>query len=293
MCNKMHSQPQPASCFLALGDARRLDFLRDESIHLVVTSPPYGSLKEYPAAPGQLGNWHSYEDFLKELDRVWAECLRVLVPGGRICCVVGDICLSRRKAGRHHVLPLASDITVRARSVGFDVLTPIVWLKVANISLEASRSSRFLGKPYLPNGVIKNDRETIVMLRKSGGYRKPTAEMEKLSRIAKDNYFRWFQPTWSDVTGASTKEHPAPFPLEIPLRLIQMFSFAGDLVLDPFVGTGTTARAALRTGRNAIGLDIEHRYLQMALRNIRSEADHRQWMPAARQSSFLSIPATP
>jgi site-specific DNA-methyltransferase (adenine-specific) len=174
------------------------------------------------------------------------------------------VCLSRRKAGRHHVLPLASDITVRARHLGFDALTPIIWLKVANIKLEASRSSRFLGKPYLPNGIIKNDRETIVMLRKPGGYRKPTERMEELSKITKQDYFKWFQPVWSDVTGASTRNHPAPYPLEIARRLIHMYSFVGDWVLDPFLGTGTTTRAALAANRNAIGVDVEPKYARYA-----------------------------
>lgn len=203
----------PSTHKFFLGDARELGVLRDESVHLVVTSPPYGNLKEYPKHDGQLGNMGSYDDFLDELDKVWEECARILVPGGRVCAVVGDVCLSRRRAGRHHVLPLAADIQVRARTLGLDVLTPIIWLKVSNIKLEASRSSRFLGKPYLPGGVIKNDRETIVMLRKPGGYRKPTSKMEAESRIAKDDYFKWFAPLWADVTGASTKDHPAPYPL--------------------------------------------------------------------------------
>ena len=253
---------------LVLADARRLSFLEDQSVHLVVTSPPYGSLKRYPERAHQLGNLEKYEDFLTELDKIWAECRRVLVPGGRICCVVGDVCLSRRKAGRHHVLPLSADITTRARSIGFDVLTPIIWLKVSNISMEASKSTRFLGKPYLPNGVIKNDRETILMLRKSGGYRNPTPEMEELSRIGKEEYFRWFAPVWSDVTGASTRYHPAPFPRTIADRLVRMFSFVGDTVLDPFVGTGTTVEAAVMAGRNGVGVDIEPRYLEMSSRRI-------------------------
>lgn len=264
----MDARNGAASYLLARADARDLSFLQDQSVHLVVTSPPYGSLKEYPSRNGQLGNWPSYEEFLDELDRVWSECLRVLVPGGRVCCVVGDVCLSRRKAGRHHVLPLASDITVRARRLGFDALTPIIWLKVANIRLEASRSSRFLGKPYLPNGMIKNDRETILMLRKPGGYRKPTHQMEEASRISKQEYFKWFQPVWSDVTGASTRTHPAPFPLEIPRRLIQMFSFVGDHVLDPFVGTGTSLEAAVEAGRKGIGVDIEPAYLGIARQRL-------------------------
>jgi len=255
------------------GDARDLSQLPNESVHLVVTSPPYGNLKEYPEAEGQLGNIEAYEDFLSELDRVWAECERVLVPGGRVCAVVGDICLSRRRAGRHHVLPLAGDIQVRARSIGLDSLTPIIWLKVSNITLEASRSSRFLGKPYLPGGVIKNDRESILFLRKPGGYRKPTAEMESLSKIAKDDYFKWFSPIWSDVPGASTRDHPAPYPLEIAHRLISMFSFVGDTVLDPFAGTGTTAVAAAAIGRNSISVDVQDSYVLMAAKRLASRQE--------------------
>jgi site-specific DNA-methyltransferase (adenine-specific) len=242
-------------------DARRLDQVVPEgSAHLVVTSPPYGSLKAYPEGEGQLGNLLDYNQFLDELDQVWRRCLQVLVPGGRMCVVVGDICLSRRRAGRHYVLPLSADIQVRCRQIGFDVLTPIIWLKVANIKLEASRSTRFLGKPYLPGGIVKNDRETILMLRKPGGYRKPTSDMEARSRISKADYYRWFSPIWSDVAGASTRDHPAPYPVEIPRRLISMFSFAGDTVIDPFSGLGTTAQAAAMTGRHSVSLEIEPRY---------------------------------
>jgi site-specific DNA-methyltransferase (adenine-specific) len=258
----MSSHPLFGRQLLLQGVARTLS-LPDSSIQLVVTSPPYGPLKEYREGVGQLGNLSSYDEFLTELDKAWAECLRVLVPGGRVCCVVGDVTLSRRKAKRHQVLPLSSDIMVRARAMGFDVLTPIYWFKVGNIRMEASKSSRFLGKPYLPNGIIKNDRETILMLRKPG-YRKPTAEMEELSRIPKEDYFHWFSQLWMDVPGASTRHHPAPFPLEIPRRLVQMFSFVGDTVLDPFVGSGTTVQAAVQLGRNAIGIDIDDSYLALA-----------------------------
>ncbi len=269
--------PYPTTHTFYLADARELGVIADESVHAVVTSPPYGNLKEYPATRGQLGNIESYEEFLEQLDKVWAECQRILVPGGRVCAVVGDVCLSRRKAGRHRVLPLAADIQVRARRFGLDVLTPIIWLKVANITLEASRSSRFLGKPYLPGGVIKNDRETVVMLRKPGGYRKPSPLMERNSRIPKADYFRWFVPVWTDVTGASTRDHPAPYPLEIPRRLISMYSFVGDTVVDPFSGTGTTAQAAAMTGRNSISLEIERDYfVQSCKRFSRLESELSQ-----------------
>jgi site-specific DNA-methyltransferase (adenine-specific) len=252
------------------GDARHLDWLEDASVHLVVTSPPYGLLKTYVDAPGQLGNGDdptstvAYEEFLVELDRCWSECARVLVPGGRICCVVGDVCLSRRAAGRHHVLPLSSDIQVRARSLGLDALTPIRWLKVANIKLEASSSSWYLGKPNLPGGIVKNDIETIVMLRKPGGYRKPTAAMEAASFIPTEDYRRLFRPVWDDVRGESGRRwrHPAPYPVELSSRLIRMFSFVGDTVLDPFAGSGTTAVSALDWGRNSISVEIVREYVQ-------------------------------
>jgi DNA modification methylase len=251
------------SHLISQGDARDLSFIDSESVHLICTSPPYGSLKEYPDHPGQLGNMPDYDEFLDELDAVWTECLRILVPGGRVACVVGDVCISRRQGGRHHVLPLSADIQVRARKIGFDNLTPIRWLKVANMKLEASKSSRYLGKPNLPNGIVKNDLEHILFLRKPGGYRKPTSHMEKASRIETDDYVRYFSPVWTDVTGQIRRDHPAPYPPEIPRRLIRMFSFAGDTVVDPFSGTGTTALAAMETDRNSISVEIDPSYVAL------------------------------
>jgi len=254
------------------GDARDLSFIDSESVHLVCTSPPYAMLKAYPEHAGQMGNMAEYDDFLHELDRVWKECLRILVPGGRVACVVGDVCISRRKGGRHHVLPLSADIQVRAERIGFDNLTPIRWLKVANIVLEASRSSRFLGKPNLPNGVVKNDLEHILLLRKPGGYRSPTSAQQKLSFISTEEYSKWFSPIWADVSGQLRKGHPAPYPAEIPRRLIRMFSFVGDTVVDPFAGTGTTAVAALETGRSSISVEIDPGYLLLAEQRLRGQA---------------------
>lgn len=244
-------------------DARDLSSIATESVHFVCTSPPYASLIQYPDHQGQLGNIASYELFLEEMDKVWAECLRILVPGGRVACVVGDVCISRRQGGRHYVLPLSGDFQSRTRKIGFDNLTPIRWQKIANMKLEASKSGRFLGKPNLPNGIIKNDIENILFFRKPGGYRSPTPEMERLSKISTDDYVKWFSPVWTDVRGQMRKEHPAPYPVEVPKRLIRMFSFAGDTVVDPFGGTGSTAMAALETGRNSISIDIEPKYVSI------------------------------
>jgi DNA modification methylase len=261
------------------GDARDLHWIPDESIHLVVTSPPYGLLKEYSDVPGQLGNGDdptsvvAYEEFLDELDRCWTECERVLIPGGRICCVVGDICLSRRAAGRHHVLPLAADIQVRARRVGLDNLTPIRWLKVANVRLEASRSSWYLGKPNLPNGIVKNDVETIVMMRKPG-YRKPTADMELNSRIETEEYRELFAPVWEDIRGEQGRryKHPAPYPEVLASRLIRMYSFTEDIVLDPFMGSGTTLISAMDADRNSIGVEVVPEYAEIAAKRVQAGA---------------------
>jgi site-specific DNA-methyltransferase (adenine-specific) len=151
--------------------------------------------------------------------------------------------------------------------MGFDVLQGIVWLKVANIKLEASNSSRYLGKPNLPNGIVKNDTEHILFLRKPG-YRSPTARMEKESFIPNDEYSMLFRSVWDDIPGASLKHHPAPFPLEIARRLVRMFSFVGDTVLDPFGGTGTTALAALENGRSSVTYEVEPKYLPLILNRL-------------------------
>jgi len=257
---------------LVCGDARELSFIPDQSVHLVVTSPPYWTLKEYRDHPDQLGHVEDYEEFLAEVNKVWQHCYRVLVPGGRLVCVVGDVCLSRKENGRHLVMPLHADITVACRKLGFDNLNPIIWLKISNAVFEANKTSKFLGKPYEPNAIIKNDMEFILMQRKPGGYRQPTEEQRRVSRIPKEEFQEWCQQTWT-LTGASTREHPAPFPLELASRLVRMFSFVGDTVLDPFAGSGTTLLAAAKAQRNSIGTEIDPTYFQQAQRRLEAELE--------------------
>lgn len=252
------------------GDARDLSFLNDESVHLVVTSPPYWNLKRYNENPDQMGHIQDYETFLKELEKVWRHVYRVLVPGGRLVCVVGDVCVARRNFGRHLVFPLHADICVICRRIGFDNLNPIIWHKIANASYEVTNGSKFLGKPYEPNAIIKNDMEFILMQRKPGGYRKPSNAQRDASRISKDEFGSWFQQIWN-IPGESTRHHPAPFPLELANRLVRMFSFVGDTVLDPFCGSGTTMIAAFRTNRNSIGVEIDPDYCQLAARNLKAQ----------------------
>jgi len=255
---------------LILGDSRNLPFLPDESVHLIVTSPPYWNLKRYNENPRQLGHIDDYEMFLQELNKVFTHIFRILVPGGRMVCVVGDVCVSRKSFGRHLVFPLHADICVLCRKLGFDNLNPIIWNKISNASYEVSNGSKFLGKPYEPNAIIKNDIEFILMQRKPGGYRQPSLVQRRDSKLKKSDFDEWFQQIWR-IPGASTKKHPAPFPVELASRLVQMFSFSNDTVMDPFCGSGTTMVAALRSGRNSIGVDIDPEYCRMAAAYLKAE----------------------
>lgn len=268
-----------------LGDARDLSWIPSESVHLVVTSPPYWNLKQYERGnEDQMGDIAHYEHFLDELDKVWAECARVLVGGGRICCVVGDVCLSRKQAGRHYVMPLHADIQVRARKLGLDVLTPILWHKIANgVTEAAGNGAGFYGKPYQPGAVVKNDMEYILFLRKGGAYRTVGTQQKELSMLTRQELSTWFRSMWTDIKGASTKNgHPAPYPVELAERLVRMFSFAGDTVLDPFLGTGTTSLAALQSGRNSIGNEIEPRYVELSRQRLLAAAKQVRLFGATR-----------
>jgi DNA modification methylase len=276
---------------LRLGDARDLSFIPDASIHLVVTSPPYWNLKEYTRGnKSQLGDISGYELFLAELDKVWAECARVLVPGGRICCVVGDVCVPRKREGRHYVMPLHADIQVRSRRLGLDCLTPILWHKIANGVTEAKgNGAGFYGKPYQPGSIVKNDTEYILFMRKGGAYRSLQPIQKALSMLTKEEMQGWLRSGWSDLPGASTtkSKHPAPYPVELAERLIKLFSFAGDTILDPFVGTASTSAAAIKTGRNSVGVEIEQTYLEAARLKVDALARLKRMVGATRSEVIV------
>jgi DNA modification methylase len=262
----------PTRHVLVHGDARRMSKEKVGKVHLILTSPPYWTLKKYRDGSGQLGHIADYDEFIEELDRVWQRCFDSLVVGGRLICVVGDVCLSRRKnEGRHTVVPLHATIQEHCRKIGFDNLAPIIWHKIANAAYEVENGGGFLGKPYEPNAVIKNDVEFILMQRKPGGYRTPQDSARILSVVSAKDYQKWFQQIWNGVTGASTKDHPAPYPVELAERLIRMFSFVGDTVLDPFMGTGTTALAASKWGRNSVNFEIDADYLSFATKRLEEE----------------------
>jgi DNA modification methylase len=258
-------QARRTSHDLINGDARDASALADHSIHLAVTSPPYWTLKRYHEHDEQLGHVADYDEFMAALNEVWSNCYRALVPGGRLIINVGDVCLSRRKNnGRHTVVPLHATIQEHCKAIGFDNLAPIIWHKISSATYEVSGGGGFLGKPYEPNAVIKNDIEFVLMQRKPGGYRRPSARERVLSIISAENYQLWFRQIWSDIRGTSNPHHPAPYPLEFAERLVRMFSFVGDTVLDPFMGTATTNLACARWGRNSIGIELDKRYFDLA-----------------------------
>ncbi len=285
------SAPGSTQHRLRLGDARELDDLSDASVHLVLTSPPYWTLKQYAPHPAQLGAIEDYDEFHDQLDKVWAHCYRLLVPGGRLIVVVGDVCIARRRnKGRHLVRPLHADIAVRTRRLGFDYLTPILWHKIANANYEVDHGSSFLGKPYEPNAIIKNDVEYILMLRKPGAYRRPTDIQRQRSKIGRDEFVKWFRSFWTDIPGSSTRDHPAPYPVELAYRLIRMFSFVGDTVFDPFVGTGTTSVAAIRSCRHSIGVEVDPRYFRLAVERVRAEAAQGRLLFESSRSGRKTAP---
>lgn len=270
------AQTTPSSHFFYNQDCRSMEVIPDRSVHLVVTSPPYWNLKEYPFHDAQLGSIDDYTVFLNELDRVWEHVYRVLVPGGRLIIVVGDVCVPRRTYGRHLVFPLHASIQERCRILGYDNLSPIIWHKISNAKFEAvGNGGTFLGKPYEPNAIIKNDIEYILFQRKPGGYRSPTIESRLLSIISEPLHKLWFNQIW-DIKGASTKLHPAPYPIELAERLIRMYSFVGDTVLDPFAGTGSTSIASAKWGRNSINFEIDSGYFKHMTEKFQKQANSQQ-----------------
>lgn len=258
---------------LQCSDSRELQ-LETGSVDLVLTSPPYWTLKKYNDHGAQLGDVEDYDEFLDQLDEVWARAYEALVPGGRMVIVVGDVNVSRRVFGRHLVFPLHASIQERCRALGFDNLAPIIWYKISNAQYEAGGGGGFFGKPYEPNGVVKNDVEYILFQRKPGGYRKPDLATRLLSVIPAEDHAEWFQQVWR-IGGASTKNHPAPFPLALAERLIKMFSFVGDTVLDPFLGTGTTSAAAARCGRSSLGCEVDPEYFAQSVTRVEDAMRHR------------------
>jgi site-specific DNA-methyltransferase (adenine-specific) len=240
------------------GDALEvLPGLPDASVHLVVTSPPYWSIKDYDH-PRQIGRPQSYADYLAALAAVWRECHRILHSGCRLAVNVGEQYLRARDHGRYRVLPIPAD-TIRAGiEIGFDFLGSIVWQKVSTTKTTGGCS--LMGSIYFPrDGHVTYEHEYILLFRKQGRSPRPERDAKAKSRLTLEERSLWFRGTWR-IPAERQEGHGAMFPVALPERLIRMYTFAGETVLDPFLGSGTTALAAMRAGRRSIGIELNPAY---------------------------------
>jgi site-specific DNA-methyltransferase (adenine-specific) len=242
-----------------IGDSRHMTEVKDELVHLVITSPPYWQLKDY-GAKNQIGFNDSYQDYIDNLNKVWKECYRILYPGCRLCINIGDQFARAIIYGRYKVIPIRTEIIKFCESIGFDYMGGIIWQKVT--TCKTTGGATVMGSyPYPRGGIIKIDYEFIIIFKKLGKDPKPSQEIKEKSKLTQQEWNDYFNGHWN-FPGEKQNSHIAMFPIELPRRLVKMFSFYGDTVLDPFLGSGTTSRAALDLGRNSIGYEINQDFLE-------------------------------
>lgn len=241
-----------------IGDSRKMKEVKDESVHLIITSPPYWQLKDY-GPKEQIGYNDSYEDYINNLNLVWKECHRVLHKGCRLCINIGDQFGRAVYYGRYKIIPIRTEIIKFCEAVGFDYMGAIIWQKVTTCN--TTGGATVMGSfPYPRNGIIKLDYEFILIFKNLGKSPKVSKEIKEKSRLSQEEWNEYFYGHWN-FSGEKQDKHLAPFPEELPKRLIKMFSFVSDTILDPFLGSGTTSVAALKLSRNSIGYEMNKEYL--------------------------------
>ena len=248
-----------------LADSREMPELDDRSVHLVVTSPPYWCIKDY-SHPDQIGYEQPYEDYLDDIGGVLGECHRVLHPGCRAAVNIGDQYLRATEHGRYRVQPIPADIIGIGRRLGFDFMGNIIWQKTSTTHTTGGGS--WMGSVYYPkDGHVTYEHEYIVLLRKRGRWPRPTPQQRQKSRLTKQQRSAWFRGTWR-IQPEKQEEHAAMFPVEVPRRLIKMYSFFGETVLDPFLGSGTTCLAAAMEGRDSVGYEVNPDFEELIRRKL-------------------------
>jgi site-specific DNA-methyltransferase (adenine-specific) len=243
---------------IIIGDSRNMNELNDESAHLITTSPPYWQLKDYGNS-SQIGFNDSYEDYINNLNLVWKDCYRVLHKGCRLCVNIGDQFARSVYYGRYKIIPIREEIIKFCETIGFDYMGAIIWQKVTTCN--TTGGATIMGSfPYPRNGIIKLDYEFILIFKKLGDQPKVSREIKEKSRLTTEEWNEYFYGHWN-FSGEKQDKHLAMFPEELPKRLIKMFSFVGDTVLDPFLGSGTTCLAARKLERSSVGYEINHDFL--------------------------------
>ncbi|HLD26987.1 MAG TPA: DNA methyltransferase [Patescibacteria group bacterium] len=252
------------------GDSRRMKELTDNSTHLVITSPPYWQLKDY-GTDNQIGYHDSYENYINNLNLVWQECYRVLENGCRLCINIGDQFARSVYYGRYKVIPIRTEIIKFCETVGFDYMGSVIWQKTT--TMNTTGGATIMGSfPYPRNGIIKLDYEFILIFKKNGEPQKLNKELKELSKLTKEEWNLYFQGHWH-FNGVRQNDHIAMFPEELPKRLIKMFSFVGDTILDPFMGSGTTALAARNLSRNSVGYEINKKFINTIKQKLEFNAN--------------------
>lgn len=249
------------------GDSRQLiGRLPEKSVHLVVTSPPYFSIKDYDNED-QIGLGQSYQTYIDDLKTIIEGCYRALYPGCRMAVNIGDQYLSAKEFGTYSVLPIQADLINVGRAVGFNFMGNIIWNKIS--TTKTSGGGVFMGSLYHPkDGHVTFEHEYILLFRKPGKWPKPSIEEKELSKVTKEQRSEWWRGLWKIAPARQNKGHPAVFPIEIPERLIRMYSFVGETVLDPFAGTSTTGKAALKCGRKYIGFELNDNFMDLSVDNL-------------------------
>lgn len=243
---------------LYVADVREMEF--DFKTHLVVTSPPYYNIKDYGDI--QLGYGQKYSEYVDDLCDTMSKCANTLHSGCRMCINIGDRYLSSEEYGRFRVLPIPAHLVIRVQKMGLDYMGNIVWSKKGNCN--PSGGGSWMGSTYYPkDGQLFHDYEWILLFRKHGEWKKPSKEVKIKSRLTKKQRSRWFQAVWDDVPPVRQIKHPAAFPVRLPTRLIRMFSFWGETVLDPFMGSGTSFVAAKNTERKCIGVEANWPFVEV------------------------------